>query len=94
LIRSANAAIEIDVFVASVTDEAATKQIAEKVAAWDVLVLNAAYISAPFKIADVPLDEFWKAYEVCTELCPLSISSFQHPRLNVLEMADAVPRQT
>jgi hypothetical protein len=64
LVRAANAALQIDVFVASVADEAVMKRVAEKIGAWDVLVLNAGYITAPVKIVDVSIDDFWTAYEV------------------------------
>lgn len=52
------------VFAGSVTDEEAMEKIAKAVGTWDVLVLNAGYISAPAPISKAPLDDYWKNYEV------------------------------
>ena len=57
-------AIKISVFPASVTDEAAVKKIAVTVGQWDILILNAGYISSPAPLTQSPLDDYWTNYEV------------------------------
>ena len=52
------------VFPRDVTDEAGMETVAKAVGTWDVLILNAAYISAPVPIAKAPLNDYWKNYEV------------------------------
>jgi NADP-dependent 3-hydroxy acid dehydrogenase YdfG len=37
---------------------------AQSVGTWDVLILNAGYLSTPAHIAKAPLDDYWKNYEV------------------------------
>ncbi|OCL12820.1 hypothetical protein AOQ84DRAFT_395440 [Glonium stellatum] len=39
------------------------EKIAKAVGTWDVLILNAGFISAPAPISKAPLDEYWKNYE-------------------------------
>ena len=52
------------VFACDVTDEAGMEKVAQAVGTWDVLILNAAYLSAPAPIVESPLDSYWKNYEV------------------------------
>jgi NAD(P)-dependent dehydrogenase (short-subunit alcohol dehydrogenase family) len=51
------------VFPVSVTDEAEMHDIAKQVGKWDVLVLNAAHISAPAAIVKTSLQDWWTDYE-------------------------------
>lgn len=53
------------VYVANVTDGNTLKEIASKIGTWDVLILNAGFISSPTKIADADIDDWWQNYEVC-----------------------------
>lgn len=55
---------ETSIFVASVTDELAVHQIAKKIGVWDVLILNAAHLSPPDTILNIPVEAFWTSYEV------------------------------
>jgi NADP-dependent 3-hydroxy acid dehydrogenase YdfG len=61
-------ATEITIYPASVTDEDAMKKIAVAVGRWDVLILNAGYISPPSPLAQSPAYEYWRNYEVCFSL--------------------------
>lgn len=47
-----------------VTDQAGMEKVAHTVGIWDVLILNAGYISTPAPVAKAPLDDYWKNYEV------------------------------
>ena len=39
-------------------------KVAKTVGNWDVLILNAGYISTPSPVANARLDDYWKNYEV------------------------------
>ncbi|KAF2180458.1 short chain dehydrogenase, partial [Zopfia rhizophila CBS 207.26] len=54
---------ETAVFLCDVTDEAAVTKVAGSVSTWDVLVLNAGFLSAPSMIASADIDDYWKNYE-------------------------------
>ncbi|KAJ4350323.1 uncharacterized protein N0V89_008944 [Didymosphaeria variabile] len=51
------------IFAASVADESAVQNIAREVGAWDVLILNAAHLSPPNTVLNIPLSDFWTSYE-------------------------------
>ena len=53
----------VSIFPCSVTDEAAIKKVAESVGTWDVLILNAGYVSRG-KVTEAPLSEWWRPFEV------------------------------
>ena len=52
------------VFPADVTDQAGIEKVAQTVGTWDVLILNAGYISTPAPVVKASLDDYWKNYEV------------------------------
>ncbi|KAF2678078.1 NAD(P)-binding protein [Lentithecium fluviatile CBS 122367] len=67
---------KVSVFPCSVTDDAAIRNVAKEVGSWDVLVLNAAYLSTPVKVADVDVDEFWKAFETNVKALVIASQAF------------------
>ncbi|KAL1592028.1 hypothetical protein SLS60_011620 [Paraconiothyrium brasiliense] len=62
-IRDISDKITISIFAASVADEQAVQNIAREVGAWDVLILNAAHLSPPNTVLNIPLSDFWTSYE-------------------------------
>jgi NADP-dependent 3-hydroxy acid dehydrogenase YdfG len=65
------------VFPCDVTDEAGMEKVATAVGTWDVMILNAGYISAPAPIAKAPLDNYWKNYEVHLMLHAMALTQQQ-----------------
>jgi NADP-dependent 3-hydroxy acid dehydrogenase YdfG len=63
-IKNASSKVDTSIFAASVADEDAVQNIAKKVGAWDVLILNAAHLSPPDTVLNIPLKDFWTSYEV------------------------------
>ena len=47
-----------------ITDEQAVKTLAQALGQWDVLVMNAGYVSSPASVQDTAVDEWWSNYEV------------------------------
>jgi NAD(P)-dependent dehydrogenase (short-subunit alcohol dehydrogenase family) len=60
----ADDATETIIYAASVIDEDAMKKIVAAVRRWDVLILNAGYISPPGPLAEAPAYEYWMNCEV------------------------------
>ena len=54
----------ITTHVVDVTEAAAVKTAAETIGAWDVLVLNAGFLSEPSTVKDADVVDWWKAFEV------------------------------
>jgi NADP-dependent 3-hydroxy acid dehydrogenase YdfG len=54
----------VSIYAADVTDVAAMKKAASGIGAWDVLVMNAGFLSQPNTIQDSEVNEWWKAFEV------------------------------
>jgi NAD(P)-dependent dehydrogenase (short-subunit alcohol dehydrogenase family) len=52
------------VYPASVTNEIQVREIASKVGAWDVLILNVAHLLTPSTIVGTKLIDWWTQYEV------------------------------
>ncbi|KAF1953535.1 NAD(P)-binding protein [Byssothecium circinans] len=66
----------VSAFASSVTDEAGLKKIAETVGAWDILILNAAHISAPAPLVKAPLEEYWSDYETNVKSIIIAVQAF------------------
>ena len=76
-------ATEVSTFPASVVDEPAVKSIAAAVGQWDVLILNAGYISPPGLLAQSPAEEYWKNYEVGFPPSAPTFVIAKHAQVNV-----------
>ncbi|KAJ5928754.1 NADP(+)-dependent dehydrogenase [Penicillium verhagenii] len=48
---------------ASVTDEAALKEVAASIGAWDIMILAAGYISPKARMQEASVDEWWQNFE-------------------------------
>ena len=55
---------KVEVYPASVTNEIQVREIASKVGAWDVLILNVAHLLTPSTIVGTKLIDWWTQYEV------------------------------
>ncbi|KAF2458350.1 hypothetical protein BDY21DRAFT_284214 [Lineolata rhizophorae] len=55
--------LKVSTYAVSVMDIEGMQKIASEVGQWDVLVLNAGYISTPAPIAKAPLEEYWGNFE-------------------------------
>jgi hypothetical protein len=56
---------KVTVHSADITDAPAMKKAASEIGGWDVLVMNAGYLSKPDSIQGSDVNEWWKAFEVC-----------------------------
>lgn len=54
----------VSIHVGDVTDEVAIKRAAKEIGTWNVLALNAGYLSTPGPILSSDVNEWWKAFEV------------------------------
>ncbi|KAF2726632.1 NAD(P)-binding protein [Polyplosphaeria fusca] len=61
---------------ASVTDEVKVKDIARDIGPWDVLVLNAGYISSPSTIVNDSVQSWWNNYEVNVKSVVVAAQAF------------------
>lgn len=57
-------ACESAVYAVSVTDDQGIQEAAAAIGTWDVLVVNAGYLTAPATIADSPVEDWWQSFEV------------------------------
>ncbi|KAL8956723.1 MAG: hypothetical protein Q9193_005832, partial [Seirophora villosa] len=54
-------------YLASVLDEKSLSDVAVAVGSWDVLILNAGYMSKPASIVETPVEDWWQNFEVCLQ---------------------------
>lgn len=57
-------------YTVDVVDEKALKEVAAAVGTWDVLILNAGFVSSPASIAETAGDDWWQNFEVRFCACP------------------------
>lgn len=60
--------VQVDVIVADVTQEASLEKLVGSLESWDVLVQGAGYMNNPATAAKCDMDDYWKAFEVCSPL--------------------------
>ena len=53
----------ISVHTADITNEVDLLKAAEAIGTWDVLVMNAGYLSTPNKLVEVDMEDWWKGFE-------------------------------
>jgi NAD(P)-dependent dehydrogenase (short-subunit alcohol dehydrogenase family) len=53
-----------EIYAISVTDEPEVRNVAERVGAWDLLILNAAHPLTPSSIVGAEINDWWRQYEV------------------------------
>lgn len=63
-------------YPASVTNEIQVGDIASKVRAWDVLILNAAHLLTPSTIVGAKLNDWWTQYEVSVKAVVVVAQAF------------------
>jgi NADP-dependent 3-hydroxy acid dehydrogenase YdfG len=61
--------VKVSSFAADVTDERALRRVAGEVGSWDIMILNAGYLSAPAAIKDASVTDWWQSFEVCSIVC-------------------------
>lgn len=64
------------IYATSVTDEHKMHEVAEKVGAWDVFVLNAGHISSPAPVAATALQDWWEDYETNVKSVVIAAQAF------------------
>ncbi|KAL8918189.1 MAG: hypothetical protein Q9172_005531 [Xanthocarpia lactea] len=47
----------------NILDEQALSDVAVAVGSWDILILNAGFVSSPASIVETPVDEWWQSFE-------------------------------
>jgi NAD(P)-dependent dehydrogenase (short-subunit alcohol dehydrogenase family) len=60
---------KVSIHAADITDAVAMQKAASEIGGWDVLVMNAGYLSKPSSIQESNVDEWWKGFEVCSTNC-------------------------
>jgi NAD(P)-dependent dehydrogenase (short-subunit alcohol dehydrogenase family) len=68
--------VDSSIHAASVTDEQKVRHIAKQVGKWDVLVLNAAHLSAPAPVASASLHDWWNDYETNVKSVVIAAQAF------------------
>jgi NAD(P)-dependent dehydrogenase (short-subunit alcohol dehydrogenase family) len=63
-IQSKHPKVEIHIYAADITDRPALDRAAKDFGTWDVLVSNAAYMPSVGPVAEVDVEDWWKAFEV------------------------------
>ncbi|KAJ4982845.1 short chain dehydrogenase [Stagonosporopsis vannaccii] len=71
-----NTGAKVEIFSASVTDEARLKEVAESVGEWDVLLLNAAHRLTPGPIITASLQDWWQHYETNVKSIVIASQTF------------------
>ncbi|KAK4543169.1 hypothetical protein LTR36_005718 [Oleoguttula mirabilis] len=59
-----------------VSDAGSLERVAKQIGVWDVLVLNAGYLSTPTKITEVDADDWWKGFEINLKGVFLAVRAF------------------
>jgi NAD(P)-dependent dehydrogenase (short-subunit alcohol dehydrogenase family) len=67
---------KVEVYPASVTNEIQVGEIASKVGAWDVLILNAAHLLTPSTVIGAKLNDWWTQYEVSVKAVVVVAQAF------------------
>ena len=61
--------VNISTHTADVSKDADLVKAAKEIGTWDVLVMNAGYMSTPNKIVETDMEDWWKGFEASTYLC-------------------------
>lgn len=64
--------VKINIHGADITKEDQINAAASQIGQWDVLVMNAGYMTPPKPMLDADLDDWWKVWEVCYHQAPVS----------------------
>ncbi|GKT46421.1 short chain dehydrogenase citE [Colletotrichum spaethianum] len=59
--------VQSDVHAVDITNEEALIKVAAAIGKWDVLILNAGYVSSPSAVAESTSDEWWQSFETNTK---------------------------
>jgi NADP-dependent 3-hydroxy acid dehydrogenase YdfG len=65
-INSQYPSVKVTVFPLSITDDEKVAEAAKEIGKWDVLIMNAGYMSSPAPVAESRLDEWWRGWEACS----------------------------
>ena len=65
LIEEKHSNVTVTTHPTDVSDPAAVKKVADEIGKWDILVSNAAFLPTLQPLVDAPLEDWWKAFEVC-----------------------------
>ena len=60
--------VNISTHAADVSKEADLVKAAKEIGTWDVLVMNAGYLSTPTRVVEVDMEDWWKGFEVSSYL--------------------------
>lgn len=79
----ASKSVDCSIHAVSVVDEHAIKNIAATVGTWDVLILNAAFLSSPAPVAEASVEDWWQGFEVrIRKTDPILQRAFIEPHLH------------
>lgn len=56
--------VEITLHSVDITNVKQVRMAAKEIGSWDIMVLNAGYLSTPSRIEDANLEDWWKGFEV------------------------------
>ena len=56
--------VEVTIHSVDITSIEQVRRAAKEIGPWDIMVLNAGYLSTPSRIEDADLEEWWRGFEV------------------------------
>ena len=56
--------VEITLHAVDITNVEQVRRAAKEIGPWDIMILNAGYLSTPTRIEDADLEEWWRGFEV------------------------------
>ena len=61
--------VTISLHAADISKEVDLVKAAKEIGTWDVLVMNAGYLSTPYKVVETDMEDWWKGFEVSGHFC-------------------------
>ena len=61
--------VNVSTHTGDISKEADLMKAAKEIGNWDVLVMNAGYLSTPAKVVDANMEDWWKGFEASSHLC-------------------------
>ncbi|CAD6591509.1 MAG: hypothetical protein ASARMPRED_005468 [Alectoria sarmentosa] len=68
--------VSCSTYAASVTDEKVLESVAATAGTWDILVLNAGFITTPVSIAGTHVDDWWQSFETNVKGAITTVKAF------------------
>ena len=60
--------VEVTLHAVDITNAEQVRRAAKEIGSWDIMIMNAGYMSTPARIEDADIEDWWKGFEVSLSL--------------------------